>query len=83
MGMNFRKVNVFSTICCQCDACVTYIVCDDDMPAFSQVDESGDHRPYCNHCDFYSQQDLLVSFRLDAYDHTESKPGQPAQIKPL
>lgn len=74
--MNFRMVNVLSACCVYCDETVTYIVTDEQMPAFTQIDDSGDHSPVCPSCDFYRQQDLLAAYRFSV----ESQPGQPAQI---
>lgn len=74
--MTFRKVNVFSACCVYCDETVTYIVTDEQMPSFNEIDESCDHRPVCPSCDFYRQEDLLAAFRF----YVESQPGQPAQL---
>lgn len=76
--LNLRKVNVFAACCVYCDYTVTYIVTDEEMPAFEDIDQSSDHRPVCSSCDFYRQEDLLSAFRY----LVESQPGA-AQIKPL
>lgn len=65
--MTFCRVTVFSACCVHCDEQVTYTVTEEHLPTFAEIDESGDHRPFCNHCDFYSQEDLLAAFRVDAY----------------
>lgn len=59
-----RRVSAFSASCGYCDDQVTYVVPDDQLAAFEQIDESGDHSAVCSACDFYRQEDLLASFRV-------------------